>query len=178
MEYLGANHVRLKGKLMKNSISLLILSVILFLLVLGCNWLDRGLEDDVPLQNNDQVTEKLEKEKQELDEKNRKLEEKIATLEKEKQTGKTQPKAAPQQNQDNHNQGNQRQRHANSPGDGWLALRSQPSSSSRLLAKIPHGTKLTQQSCNRRVKSGKLYGRWCRIQYKNMSGWAFDYYLR
>jgi hypothetical protein len=175
---------------MKNLSSGSVAIAVIVLLVSGCTWLDKGLEDDPPLT---QQEVKLEKEKRELEKKiadleKSKLEERIESLEKEKAAPKassgsvSQPKqaatAVPQSQPQQQNQVNNRQRRAYSPADGWLALRAQANSGSRLIVKIPHGTVLNVGSCTKRVRSGKLRGRWCRVTYKNMSGWAFDYYLR
>lgn len=69
-------------------------------------------------------------------------------------------------------------RTVHSPGDGWLALRSNPNSGSRLIVKIPHGSEVYVSRCGPRVVSGRLKGRWCKVEYGNLSGWSFDYYLR
>jgi len=62
----------------------------------------------------------------------------------------------------------------NSPGDGFLALRSLPSSTagSRILA-IPHGATVSVGSC----LGGGRGGRWCRASYNGYSGWVYDSYL-
>lgn len=60
------------------------------------------------------------------------------------------------------------------PGDGFLALRSEPSTKrGRRLAKIPHGTRLTLQRCD---VAADGY-RWCRTTYEGQKGWVFDRYL-
>lgn len=61
-----------------------------------------------------------------------------------------------------------------SPGDGFLALRTYPSSTvgDRVL-KIPHGASITVGGCL--APSGG--GRWCRASYNGYSGWVFDKYL-
>jgi hypothetical protein len=62
---------------------------------------------------------------------------------------------------------------ANSPGDGFLALRSGPSSETgdRIL-QIPHGAELKVLGCQPAVKGKK--GRWCRVDYNGNLGWAND----
>lgn len=62
----------------------------------------------------------------------------------------------------------------NSPGDGFLALRTQPSSSAgtRIVA-IPHGAVISVGGC----QGGSRGGRWCRASYNGYSGWVFDAYL-
>ena len=68
--------------------------------------------------------------------------------------------------------------HANSPGDGFLALRSEPNSESGYrLAKIPHGAALTVFDCPKPSNVGKISGRWCRVNYNGESGWAFDGFM-
>ncbi|MEQ1923963.1 MAG: hypothetical protein ABL952_15765 [Pyrinomonadaceae bacterium] len=62
----------------------------------------------------------------------------------------------------------------NSPGDGFLALRSSPSSQSgQRILKIPHGATIVLGECL--SSSGK--GRWCRTSYGGYSGWVFDAFL-
>jgi hypothetical protein len=64
----------------------------------------------------------------------------------------------------------------NSPGDGFLALRTLPSSTSgaRVLA-IPHGALVTVSGCSGTGRAGS--GRWCRATYNGYSGWVYDSYL-
>ena len=60
------------------------------------------------------------------------------------------------------------------PGDGFLALRSEPTiRSGRRILKIPHGSGLTPDQCVTRPSDG----RWCRTSLKGQSGWVFDRYL-
>lgn len=63
---------------------------------------------------------------------------------------------------------------ANSPRDGFLALRSLPSSEiGERLVKIPHGAAVSIGGCGVRVGRG----RWCQASYNGYSGWVFDAYL-
>ena len=66
----------------------------------------------------------------------------------------------------------------NSPSDGFLALRTFPSSDvgSRVL-QIPHGASFTVGGCLSPTKMGNKTGRWCRASYNGYSGWVFDAYL-
>jgi hypothetical protein len=66
----------------------------------------------------------------------------------------------------------------NSPGDGFLALRSQPSAEAgyRIL-KIPHGAAVSVISCQDYSKTSTRAGRWCQVNYAGNFGWAFDAYL-
>ena len=66
----------------------------------------------------------------------------------------------------------------NSPGDGFLALRTFPSSDagSRIL-QIPHGAVLTVGGCLNSMRIGRKTGRWCRASYNGYSGWVFDAFL-
>lgn len=69
---------------------------------------------------------------------------------------------------------------ANSPNDGFLALRSIPDAENgEQLAKIPHGTNLEIVGCqkNETQIAGKRRGRWCRTNYNGQSGWVFDAFL-
>lgn len=67
---------------------------------------------------------------------------------------------------------------ANSPGDGFLALRSLPSSQvgDRIL-KIPHGAIVTVGDCGPVVTPVNRSGRWCQATYNGYTGWVFDAYL-
>ncbi len=67
----------------------------------------------------------------------------------------------------------------NSPGDGFLALRSQPDSENgNRITKIPHGASVNVLSCQSpAVKIGSRTGRWCQVTYNGQSGWAFDAWL-
>jgi hypothetical protein len=61
----------------------------------------------------------------------------------------------------------------NSPGDGFLALRSEPTSKSgKRLAKIPHGTPLRLGVCQPTSN-----GSWCQTSYAGLSGWILDRYV-
>lgn len=69
---------------------------------------------------------------------------------------------------------------ANSPGDGFLALRSIPDAQNgTMLAKIPHGTNLEIVGCqkNEIQLPSKRRGRWCRTNFNGQSGWVFDAFL-
>ena len=67
---------------------------------------------------------------------------------------------------------------ANSPRDGFLALRSEPNSETGYrVTKIPHGATLTVFGCPKPSNSGKIAGRWCQVIYNGQSGWAFDAFM-
>ncbi len=67
---------------------------------------------------------------------------------------------------------------ANSPRDGFLALRSEPDSETGYrIAQIPHGATLTVLNCPKPSNVGKMPGRWCRVIYEGQSGWAFDAFM-
>jgi hypothetical protein len=62
----------------------------------------------------------------------------------------------------------------NTPGDGFLALRSEPTiRRGRRLLKIPHGTRLTLGGCTNRQTDG----RWCSTTFEGQKGWVFERYL-
>lgn len=64
----------------------------------------------------------------------------------------------------------------NSPGDGFLALRTGPSSETgERILQIPHGASVTVLACQAAAKGKK--GKWCRVNYNGNSGWAFDGFL-
>lgn len=67
---------------------------------------------------------------------------------------------------------------ANSPGDGFLALRSLPNAQiGERIAKIPHGATVNVGACGPVVTPVKRSGRWCQATYNGMSGWVFDAFL-
>jgi hypothetical protein len=68
----------------------------------------------------------------------------------------------------------------NSPGDGFLALRSIPDNKNgMMLAKIPHDTNIEIIGCQKTPSqlTEKRRGRWCRTNYNGQSGWVFDGFL-
>lgn len=67
----------------------------------------------------------------------------------------------------------------NSPNDGFLALRDKPDADyGARLAKIPHGTVVTLEDCQRqRVTVVGRSGRWCMVTYDGTTGWVFDAWL-
>lgn len=67
----------------------------------------------------------------------------------------------------------------NSPNDGYLALRTSPSSSEGTqILKIPHGDTVTVGNCMNVKKADGKTGRWCQVIYNGQAGWAFDGFLR
>lgn len=64
-----------------------------------------------------------------------------------------------------------------SPRDGFLALKSEPcvAPCGTLLAKIPHGTRLSLGDCRDTLEvADRRRGRWCSTSYRGQSGWIFD----
>lgn len=62
----------------------------------------------------------------------------------------------------------------NTPGDGFLALRNEPTiKSGRRLAKIPHGTPLQLGVC----QPTSVGSHWCQTTYNGVTGWVLDRYL-
>lgn len=106
-----------------------------------------------------------------------KLKEEMANLKKQLENQKNQkpnqlaaPPLPPSQNG--------RTARANSPNDGFLALRSEPNSETGYrIAKIPHGASLTVLGCPKASNIGKMPGRWCQVDYNGQSGWAFDAFI-
>lgn len=67
----------------------------------------------------------------------------------------------------------------NSPNDGFLALRSLPSTDiGERIDRIPHGSEVFVVSCNdqRETLSGRR-GRWCLVEWNSKVGWVFDAWL-
>lgn len=107
-----------------------------------------------------------------------KLKEEMANLKKQLENQKNQ-KSNPSVSPTQALYDNGRTAYANSPGDGFLALRSEPSSESgERVAKIPHGAALTVIDCPRASNIGKMPGRWCRVVYNGLEGWAFDGFMK
>ena len=67
----------------------------------------------------------------------------------------------------------------NSPGDGFLALRTEPGTETgERIAQIPHGSRLEVISCEpKSVKIGVRTGKWCLIEWNGRAGWVFDAWL-
>lgn len=67
----------------------------------------------------------------------------------------------------------------NSPGDGFLALRSEPDAEyGNRIAKIPHGATVEINNCERsKVTIGGRTGRWCQVTYNGQTGYVFDAFL-
>ncbi len=66
----------------------------------------------------------------------------------------------------------------NSPGDGFLALRSLPNSEAgERILKIPHGATISIGACGPVTRPVNRSGRWCQASYNGYSGWVFDAYL-
>ena len=69
---------------------------------------------------------------------------------------------------------------ANSPADGFLALRSEPNSETgERVSKIPHGTEFTLGACGEYITTSRgNRGRWCAASYAGQYGWVFDAYVK
>lgn len=66
----------------------------------------------------------------------------------------------------------------NSPGDGFLALRTLPNSEAgQRIMKIPHGAVISIGACGPVVRPVQRAGRWCQASYNGQKGWVFDAYL-
>ncbi len=164
----------------------IIISIILLLVVLGCTLpIETGRQTpqrptpETEKSTDSGETEKLREKIAELEKE--KFEEKIAELEKKVDNKKTQTiiKTVPQtKTKTKTKKPPKGYARVSSPGDGWLALRTGPSTKtgSRIL-KILHGTRLRIYSCTGVRSSGRLRGRWCRTAYSGYEGWVFDYYL-
>lgn len=106
------------------------------------------------------------------------LKEKVANLEKQIESQKNQKTTNSPNPFPTEETTKQRAARANSPSDGFLALRSLPSTETgERLAKIPHGTRLTVIDCPKPTNPGKIKGSWCRVIYNGQEGWAFDAYM-
>lgn len=67
----------------------------------------------------------------------------------------------------------------NSPSDGFLALRDQPSAKfGSRIAKIPHGDIVVLGKCTDDAETiGGRTGHWCRVRWEGKTGWVFDVWL-
>lgn len=71
-----------------------------------------------------------------------------------------------------------KQARVNSPSDGFLALRTFPSSETgERILQIPHGATFTVGGCLTGNKVRNKPGRWCRASYNGYDGWVYDAYL-
>jgi hypothetical protein len=106
------------------------------------------------------------------------LKEKLANLEKQvRDQGNRKPPASPPETFSPPKQSPTTAR-ANSPRDGFLALRSEPNSETGArIAKIPHGATITVVGCPQPSNIGKIKGRWCQVIYNGQAGWAFDAFM-
>lgn len=106
-----------------------------------------------------------------------KLKEEMANLKKQIEDGKNQKSNSSVETFSPPKQAEKTAR-VNSPGDGFLALRSEPNSETgERLAKIPHGASVTILGCPKASNVGKMSGRWCQVIYNGQAGWAFDAFL-
>lgn len=69
---------------------------------------------------------------------------------------------------------------ANSPEDGFLALRSQPNAETGArITKIPHGAQILIGTCGQYLTTRRNnYGRWCTASYNGYTGWVFDAFVK
>ena len=114
-----------------------------------------------------------------LDKETDELKQKLANLEKQVADQKNQKKSTSAETFSTPPPDNrERTARANSPGDGFLALRSEPNSETGYrIAKIPHGATVTVFGCPKPSNIGKMAGHWCQVNYNGQAGWAFDGFL-
>ncbi|HTK26984.1 MAG TPA: SH3 domain-containing protein [Pyrinomonadaceae bacterium] len=112
-----------------------------------------------------------------VDAEKQKLQDELANLQKkleqQKNANIVSPPAAPTPNKGNPTA------QVNSPGDGFLALRSEPDAEyGERIAKIPHGATVELNNCERsKVTIGGRTGRWCQVTYQGQTGYVFDAFL-
>lgn len=112
------------------------------------------------------------------DDKTAELKEKLANLEKQVQDQKNQKNTSSVETFSTPKTSTATTARANSPGDGFLALRSEPNSETGYrITKIPHGATMTVLGCPKPSNVGKMRGRWCQVIYNGQSGWAFDAFM-
>jgi hypothetical protein len=106
------------------------------------------------------------------------LKEEMANLKKQIENQKNQKPNSPAENIPPSNRKETTTARANSPDDGFLALRSEPNSETgHRITKIPHGATLSVLGCPKPSNIGKMAGRWCQVIYNGQSGWAFDAFM-
>lgn len=112
------------------------------------------------------------------DDETAKLKEKTANLEKQVEDLKNQKTATPVQTTPTQKTAENTAR-VSSPGDGFLALRSEPNSETGYrITQIPHGANVNVFGCqDNSVRIGSRTGHWCRVDYGGQTGWAFDAFL-
>ncbi len=115
-------------------------------------------------------TPESDKETAQLKEKLTNLEKQIADQNNRKKTTSAETSSTPKSSE--------KTARVNSPGDGFLALRSEPDSETgERLAKIPNGSVITVLGCPKPSNNGKIAGRWCQVIYNGQAGWAFSAYM-
>ena len=69
---------------------------------------------------------------------------------------------------------------ANSPEDGFLALRSKPNAETGTrITKIPHGARIMIGTCGQYITTARNNsGRWCTASYNGYTGWVFDAFVK
>lgn len=67
----------------------------------------------------------------------------------------------------------------NEPKDGWLNLRSGAHVTTGIVSRMDNGEQVYVRYCRPNVvlSPGGIPGRWCFLDYRGISGWAFDAYL-
>lgn len=157
---------------MKNLFNLIFALLILLILGLACT-ISSPLQQSTPTPAPPPTTAQTPA----TDDENEKLKEKLDELEKKVEEQKKAPPVVTKTVTVVKKTGNFAR--VNSPNDGFLALRTEPSSNygDRIL-QIPHGATVKILGCQGyRENVGGRTGRWCRISYEGYTGWAFDGWL-
>jgi hypothetical protein len=160
---------RLEAMMTINFLNLPLVLAILLAAGLGCNQLP------ITTQQAQQTQPPLATPTSTPDETNEKLLEKLEELEKKIDDQQKQAKSTPPPTVIR----TPTRAWVNSPGDGFLALRSEPSADiGYRMLQIPHGAEVRVLSCqSRSTRIGGRNGRWCRLTYDGTTGWAFDAWL-
>ena len=153
----------------KEFLDLTLILAVLLAVGLGCNQLP------ITTQQAQQTTPPAATPTQTPDDTNERLLEKLAELEKKIDDQQKQAKATPAPPVIR----TATRAWVNSPGDGFLALRSDPSADvGYRMLQIPHGAEVRVLSCqDRSTRISGRNGRWCRLRYEGTTGWAFDAWL-
>ncbi len=169
-----------EGKMKK---TFTIIMIIFGLMVLGCVAPFGPVQQpqpDTSTSSGDSDSEEKEKLKEKIaDLEKEKLEEKIEELEKRVDEQKQQtPAKTTTQSKTTSAKPPKGFLRVNTPGDGYLALRTLPSSErGQRILKIPHGTFVSIYNCRAVSYVGSRRGRWCQTVYEDNQGWVFSGYL-
>jgi hypothetical protein len=166
----------------RNLFNLILGLFLLFILAIGCTSSSKQSSTDTKSAASaptGEATKTPDEEKEELKKKVEELEKKVDSQEKSADQQQVQRTPPPVRQPPPVVRGSGTYARVNSPGDGFLAMRSEPSSSyGYRILQIPHGSTISVLGCQNYMENvGGRTGRWCRVNYAGYTGWAFDGWL-